>query len=360
MKKIIFLLLLLSGYLNAQTLFKDREVQTTPTYSHWTYNWDGNTSNSLGRIQWKNVPGVVRPWATSTDYIANQSFVTSSNILYQCLTSHTSGTFSTDLAASRWVAISNSGGGSGTVTSVTAGTGLSGGTITTTGTINLANTAVTAGSYTNASITVDAQGRLTAASSGSSGGSGTVTSVALSGGTTGLTASGSPVTSSGTITLAGTLAIANGGTGQTTASAAINSLVPSQTGNSGKFLSTNGTVVSWALAAVAPTKTNNTGVSGAVTCDLSGLGNGSVVVYNLTGNVTSFTTSNEVDGYDYYIYFVQDATGNRTITGVNSKLKPGNGAFTLQSTASTRTLWTLKVFTASSIIDVIQNIDLTN
>ena len=42
---------------------------------------------------------------------------------------------------------------------------------------------------------------------------GTVTSVALSGGTTGLTVSGSPITTSGTITLAGTLAPANGGTG---------------------------------------------------------------------------------------------------------------------------------------------------
>ena len=45
---------------------------------------------------------------------------------------------------------------------------------------------------------------------------GTVTSVALSGGTTGLTVSGSPITGSGTITLAGTLIVANGGTGATT------------------------------------------------------------------------------------------------------------------------------------------------
>ena len=44
---------------------------------------------------------------------------------------------------------------------------------------------------------------------GGGGGSGTVTSVAVSGGTTGLT-------TSGTITLAGTLAVANGGTGTTT------------------------------------------------------------------------------------------------------------------------------------------------
>jgi hypothetical protein len=46
--------------------------------------------------------------------------------------------------------------------------------------------------------------------------SGTVTSVGLSGGTTGLTVSGAnPITTSGTFTLGGTLAVANGGTGQT-------------------------------------------------------------------------------------------------------------------------------------------------
>jgi len=45
---------------------------------------------------------------------------------------------------------------------------------------------------------------------------GTVTSVDVSGGTTGLTSSGGPVTTSGTITLAGTLVVGNGGTGVTT------------------------------------------------------------------------------------------------------------------------------------------------
>jgi len=45
------------------------------------------------------------------------------------------------------------------------------------------------------------------------GASGSVTSVDVSGGTTGLTTSGGPVTTSGTITLAGTLVAGNGGTG---------------------------------------------------------------------------------------------------------------------------------------------------
>jgi hypothetical protein len=59
---------------------------------------------------------------------------------------------------------------------------------------------------------------------GGASGSGTVTSVGLSGGTTGLTVSGSPVVTSGTMTLAGTLAIASGGTNATTAAAALTNL----------------------------------------------------------------------------------------------------------------------------------------
>jgi len=62
----------------------------------------------------------------------------------------------------------SSGGGSGTVTSVATGTGLTGGPITTTGTVALANTTVTAGTYGNATsvfqVIVNAQGQITGAS----------------------------------------------------------------------------------------------------------------------------------------------------------------------------------------------------
>jgi hypothetical protein len=87
----------------------------------------------------------------------------------------------------------------------------------------------------------------------SGGGGGTVTSVNVSGGTTGLTASGGPVTTSGTITLGGALNVSNGGTGAINATnARINLDVPRTDG-------TNATGT-WAISVTGNANTVTDGV----------------------------------------------------------------------------------------------------
>ncbi len=84
----------------------------------------------------------------------------------------------------------------------------------------------------------------------STGDTGTVTNAMLTGSIAASKLVGTDIATVGTITsgtwTGTTVAIANGGTGNTTAANAINALLPTQTSNSGKFLTTNGTVGSWA------------------------------------------------------------------------------------------------------------------
>ena len=79
--------------------------------------------------------------------------------------------------------------------------------------------------------------------------SNTLAKLASASTTTSVLLSGNTAPTWGKVALAsavsGTLPIANGGTGQSSASAAINALVPTQTSNSGKYLKTDGTSVSW-------------------------------------------------------------------------------------------------------------------
>lgn len=85
-------------------------------------------------------------------------------------------------------------------------------------TLTLANSSslITVGAF-SATLTFTGATNVTFPTSGTlSTTTGTVTSVDVSGGTTGLTFSGGPITSTGTITMSGTLDVDNGGTGQTT------------------------------------------------------------------------------------------------------------------------------------------------
>jgi hypothetical protein len=135
----------------------------------------------------------------------------------------------------------------------------------------------------------------------------------------------------------GTVAIANGGTGQTTATAAFDALAPSQTSNSGKYLTTNGTTTSWgtisatgtvtSVAATVPAFLSVTGspitTSGTLAISYSGTalpvangGSGATTLSGvLIGNGTSaFTTKTNPSGAFVGTTDTQTLT-NKTIQG---------------------------------------------
>jgi hypothetical protein len=259
----------------------------------------------------------------------------------------TSGQFlkSNGSGAPTWVTAA----GTGTVTSVdvsggTTGLTASGGPVTTSGTITIAGTLATANGGTGGTATPTAgtipYGTGTALgyspvgtsgqvlTSGGAGaptwttvtGTGTVTSVNVSGGTTGLTYSGGPITGSGTITMAGTLAVANGGTGVTTS-----------TGTGSVVLGTSPTVNN-------PTVTNYVesvvAIGTVTTANTLSLTNGTVQTATLTASTAcTFTMPTATAGKSFVLLLKQAATtGNGTATFTNVKWN-ASGAPTITATA---------------------------
>ena len=227
-------------------------------------------------------------------------------------------------------------------------------------------------------------------------GTGTVTSVDVSGGTTGLTTSGGPVTGSGTITLAGTLAVANGGTGVTTSTgtgatvlnvspaittpaittglndananeilkftatgSAVNevTLANAATGNN-PTLSATGTdtnvgidvtpkgtgeahVTSSYLTAAFSDKVNALGSTG--TSKTINVTSGTLVTATLTGNCTfTLAASNSIASRasSFTMILTNDATASRTVAFAGGTIKYPGGSVSRTTTANAVDVWT--------------------
>ena len=176
-----------------------------PVFAVDTYGRVTSVTNTSIAIAAAAVSGLA---ASATTDTTNASNISSGTLPTARLSgSYTGITGVGTLAAGTWngTAIGVGYGGTGLTATPTNGQLLIGN-----GTGYTLNT-LTAG--TNVSISNTAGG-ITISATPAAGG--TVTSVAASGGTTGMTFTGSPITTSGTLTLGGTLVVANGGTGATT------------------------------------------------------------------------------------------------------------------------------------------------
>jgi len=228
-----------------------------------------------GDNAWVSIPAGYTSWTLAGDGGTPQTISDSNTATFAGGTgiSTTAGTTDT-------LTITNTG-----VTSAIGGTGVdvnsSTGTVTFTIDLNELSTTTTSGEADFFPVvnSVGSQFKIAPANillstfnndSGWTSNTGTVTSVQVSGGSTGLTFSGGPITTSGTITMAGTLAIGNGGTGVTA------------TPTAGQLLIGNTTNSDYDLANLtAGTGISITNADGSIT-----------IAADNNGSVTSVSTAN--------------------------------------------------------------------
>jgi hypothetical protein len=108
-------------------------------------------------------------------------------------------------------------------------------------------------------------------------------------------ASSSVSITGGSITGITDLAIADGGTGQSTANAAFNALAPSQTSNSGKYLKTDGTNTSWEVVPAATPTVNGLVFGSTVSSTAVNLQPFSDIVFNPITFYTNRFTLNFIE-----------------------------------------------------------------
>lgn len=93
---------------------------------------------------------------------------------------------------------------------------------------------------------------------------------------------------------------------------------------------------------------------GAVTVDLS---TGDTFVLQLTGNVSGLTLTNLVAGKRFKVIFNQDATGSRTLSGLDSKVKLAGAALTLTTTASKNDVLNFEVVDTSTVREISRSLN---
>jgi hypothetical protein len=188
-------------------------------------------------------------------------------------------------------------------------------------------------------------------------GVGSVTSVNVSGGSTGLTTSGGPVTTVGTITLGGTLNVASGGTGATTltgyvigngtlpmtASATIPTTALSGTISNAQLANSSITIGSTAVSLGGTITTlAGTSISGS-TNTLSNIGNSSLTNSSITINGSNVSLGGSVT-------VTATATNALTIgTGLSGGSYNGSSAVTIEIDSTVATLTGTQTLTNKSI-----------
>lgn len=140
--------------------------------------------------------------------------------------------------------------------------------------------------------------------------------------------------------LTGTLAIANGGTGQTTANAALNALLPSQATAGNKALTSNGTDAVWALTSLTA------GVSG--TLAVANGGTGQITANAALNALLPTQTANRLLKSDGTNTTFAQAALTTDVTGTLPVANGGTGATTFTSAALLRGNGASAISTASA------------